>query len=144
MNRRHFLLSLYSLGLTGYGQLSQAAAGLVVIAHPNNSVSSATMAELEAYFTTRKQYWPNGGRVQPFNFPAKHPVRVAFDEAVLGMNADEVARYWIDRRVRGGHRPPRQVPSAALMVRIVASLDGAIGYVNPSDVNSSVKVIAKV
>jgi hypothetical protein len=60
------------------------------------------------------------------------------------MNPDEVARYWIDRRVRGGHRPPRQVPGAALMVRIVASLEGAIGYAKESDVNSSVKILAKV
>lgn len=130
--------------MAAYAEPVQASAGLVVIVHPANSVTSSTMAELEAIFTTRKQNWSHGGRIQPFNFPPKHPIRVAFDQEVLGMDPDEVARYWIDRKVRGGHRPPRQVPSAALMVRIVASLEGAVGYAKESDVNSSVKILAKV
>lgn len=83
-------------------------------------------------FTTRKQSWSGGKRIVPFNFPPKHEVRVAFDQAVLEMDPDAVARYWIDRRIRGGNPPPKQVSNARMIVRLVEKLDGAIAYV-PSD-----------
>lgn len=144
MNRRIFLPSLCALGLGTWVLPANAAGTLLVIAHPSNTTKSLSAAEIEAIFTTRKQYWSHGGRIQTFNFPPKHPTRVEFDKKVLGMDPDEVARYWIDRRVRGGDRPPRQIPNASLMVRIVATLEGAAGYVYENDVTSAVKVIGRV
>lgn len=105
-----------------------AAPGIVVIVNSQNQ-AALSLADLATIFTTRKQTWDGGKRIVPFNFPAKHEVRVAFDRAVLEMNADEVARYWIDRRIRGGNPPPKQVNNARLIVRLVEKLDGAIGYV---------------
>lgn len=80
-------------------------------------------------FTTRKQAWSGGKRIVPFNFPPKHEVRESFDRVVLEMDPDAVARYWIDRRIRGGNPPPKQVANARLIVRLVEKLDGAIAYV---------------
>jgi len=60
------------------------------------------------------------------------------------MEPDEVARYWIDRRVRGGHRPPRQLNSWALMLKVVSAVDGAIGYVPESSMSDQVKALMKV
>jgi hypothetical protein len=99
---------------------------------------------LAAIFTTRQQTWSRGARIVPFNFPAKHPSRVAFDQKILGMGPDQIARYWIDRRVRGGKSPPKQVSSGALIVRLVDKLEGAIGYVPESIVTGNVRVVAKI
>lgn len=60
------------------------------------------------------------------------------------MSAEEVAKYWIDQRVRGGAPPPRQVPDPALALRLVAKLPGSVAYVPSSMVNSQVKVVARV
>ena len=86
-------------------------------------------SDLSLIFTTRKQEWSGGKPIMPFNFPPKHECRVAFDGAVLGMDADEVAKYWIDRRIRGGNAPPKQVPAAGMIVKLVEKFEGAIGYV---------------
>lgn len=94
-------------------------------------------------FITRKQDWGAGKRILPFNFPAKHDVRVSFDRAVLDMDPDAVARYWIDRRIRGGNPPPKQIPNAQLMLRLVQKLDGAIGYV-PASIAQNVRVLFQV
>jgi hypothetical protein len=117
---------------------------MAVIAHKDVPVSNVSPADLEAIFTTRKIYWSAGKRITAFNFPPKHPVRVAFDSAVLHLDPDEVARYWIDRKVRGGHRPPRQVTSGALMLRVVEKLPGSVGYVPIGEITDGVKVIAEV
>jgi hypothetical protein len=82
--------------------------------------------------------------VRPFNLPDAHVLRQSFDLAVLGLDPSRVARYWIDRQVRGGERPPAVVPSSALMVRLVAKTVGSVGYVESALVNPSVKVLARV
>ena len=122
---------------------AQAASGLVVIVHPsNNEVPSPS--DLAAIFTTRRQTWKNGDRIVPFNFPARDAVRIHFDQAALGMDPDSVARYWIDRRIRGGNPPPKQVGSGALIVRLVGKMQGGIGYVPKELVTSDVRVIGSV
>jgi hypothetical protein len=146
MFRRDLLSALCAVPvMSTAGQLfAQGAAGrLLVIVHPNNA-AQLSVADLRAIFLTRRVDWPNGERIIAFNYPARHPVRVAFDQAVLGMNPDEVARYWIDRRVRGGNRPPKQVPNANLMTRVVERLEGAIGYVTDDLDTRNVRVIGSV
>src|SRR5690606_14980324 len=128
LNRRKLLALAASAMGASFVTPAFAAPDLVVVVHP--SVGEAiSMADLGAIFTTRKQSWNGGKRIVPFNFPAKHEVRVAFDEAVLSMDPDAVARYWIDRKIRGGNPPPKQIQNAELVVRLVEKLDGAIGYV---------------
>jgi len=117
---------------------------LVVIANKAVLSSALSRDELRGIFQTRKNTWPDGMPVRPFNLPEANLLRHNFDLAVLGLDPSRAARYWIDRQVRGGDRPPPVVPSSALMVRLVAKTVGAIGYVEPGLVNPSVKVLARV
>ena len=113
---------------------------LVVVVHPSNQ-ETPSRAQLAAMFTTRKQSWNGGARIVPFNFPPKHQVRVDFDRTVLEMSPEDVARYWIDRRIRGGTPPPKSVNNANLIVRLVSKLEGAIGYVPRSSVDADVRIV---
>ncbi|HVU02037.1 MAG TPA: hypothetical protein VHE30_09805 [Polyangiaceae bacterium] len=147
MNRRTFLeLCALFPALAVATRSSGASAGtkLAVIVNAANDVGRLGPGDIEAFFTTRKLDFPSGKRVVAFNFPARHPIRDAFDRAALHLDPDEAARYWIDRRVRGGHPPPRQVPDVKTMVRVVASLEGALGYVRKEDVTDGVRVVAEI
>jgi hypothetical protein len=77
----------------------------------------------------------------PFNFNSDDPLRRQFDETVLEMAADEVGRYWVDRRIRGQGMPPRTVPNSHIMKALMAKLPGAIGYVTADQVDASVQVL---
>jgi len=83
-------------------------------------------------------------KAEPINLADESPVRRSFDAAVLGLDPDRVARYWIDRKIRGGERPPRKVSSASAAVRSVAGDRGGVAYVLRADLSPSVKVVAKV
>ena len=144
MERREALLCLAAAGLPLWAVEARASEAIAVIVNRKNDVSDLSFSELEAIFTTRKVYWSGNQRIVPFNFPPKHPVRVNFDRRVLHMDPDQVARYWIDRRVRGGNRPPRQLASGELVVRVVSKLETAIGYVPESLVTDLVKVVRKL
>lgn len=142
MNRRLFL-ALSGAAAAATLVVPAGASDLVVIAHPGVP-ETPSRPDLNAIFTTRKQTWQNGARIVPFNFPAKHEVRVLFDRVVLGMDPEEVAKYWIDRRVRGGNAPPKQVPNAATIVKLIEKLEGSISYVPRSSVTPGVRVLGPV
>ena len=135
LTRRRLLIG--ATGLVAASLVTPAyGMDLAVIVNPSNK-ENPSLADLAAIFTTRKQSWGAGKRIIPFNFPAKHPIRVAFDRRVLGMEPDDVARYWIDRRIRGGNAPPKQVSNGRLIARLVEILEGAIAYVPVSDVGGA-------
>lgn len=83
-----------------------------------------------------------GRKLLPLNLSPKGDERQAFDQAVLGMGPEEVPRFWVDQRIRGKGKPPKTIPSAATLLRLVAKLPGAIGYVPLSAVTDEVRVVA--
>jgi ABC-type phosphate transport system substrate-binding protein len=117
---------------------------IVVIVHKANPVSRLGRDDLRPIYLLKKTAWGNGRSIEPFNLPDGANSRSTFDRAVLGMGSDEVARYWIDRRIRGDARPPRNVPSPSTIVALVAKNEDAIGYVPAADVKGSVKIVARV
>jgi hypothetical protein len=144
LHRRHFLSLLGAGAATAALRPAQASTGLVVIVPAGAEVRELALGELAAIFTTRRRNLEGGTTLIPLNLPPRDRLRVAFDQAVLGMGPEEVARYWVDRRVRGGNAPPRHVPSASLVARLVARLPGAVGYVPESDLAPGVRVVARI
>lgn len=144
MKRRNFVGLLGCSALSAWSGVALAGPRLAVVVNAKNPIRTLGNDELEAMFKALRRNWPGGQRIQPFNLPPRHPLRIAFDRAALHMEADEVARYWIDQRVRGGQQPPTQVPDSKLMLRVVSSLSGAVGYVPANEVSGGVKVVAEV
>lgn len=143
--RRTLLASL--LALTALTWATGSSAGgdvLVVIVNKANPASSLSRDELRPIFQTTKKAWSFGEDAQPLNLPEDSALRNDFDQAVLGLDPERVARYWTDRKVRGGARPPIRVATTGAMLKAVASKPGAIGYVRFSEVNGTVKVVARI
>jgi hypothetical protein len=117
---------------------------LYVVCHPALALESGDRSELSSIFSARRQFDARGQRIVPLNLAPEDPTRHTFDRAVLGLSPDQVARYWIDQRIRGEARPPRQVASNELAVRAIARLPGAITYTNVRPSGSDVRIVAEV
>lgn len=117
---------------------------IVVVVNKANTSTKLSREDLRPLFQTTKSHWPDGTSAEPFNLADDSPVRHDFDSAVLGLDPDRVARYWIDRKIRGGERPPRKVTGASAVVRVVSTDKGAVGYVRTGDANDSVKIVARI
>lgn len=114
---------------------------LAVIAHVSVKANDAHVNELRGLFLKQSEQLA-GQKVIPVTYTTGHPLRVDFDALVLGMSADVAARYWVDARIRGAGSPPRSVTSPQLMLRVVASLPGTIGFVPKALVDGApVKVL---
>jgi len=147
MNTRRKLLHAALLALPALTFATGSAAGgdvLAVIVNKGNPLSSLSQNELRPIFQTTKKSWSSGDDAVPINLPEDSPLRNDFDQAVLGLDPERVARYWTDRKVRGGARPPVRVPTTGAVLKAVAAKPGAVGYIRLSEVNNTVKVVAKI
>jgi ABC-type phosphate transport system substrate-binding protein len=138
------LIVVAAVLLSPLPSLAGGPSGIVVIANKAVSVSKVSREDLRPIFQTKKDTWPDGTPAHPFNLPEGNSIRQGFDAAVLGLDPDRVARYWIDRKIRGGERPPQTAPSSAVLVKVVSKTVGAVGYVEAAAVDASVKVVAKI
>jgi hypothetical protein len=117
---------------------------IAVIVHPSVPVSRMGAVALEAVFTRSTTAWADGVRIVPFNLEPGNRVRVDFDRAVLRMDPDLAARFWIEHRIRGQGTAPPTAPTEDMMVRVVAKLRGSIGYAPASIVGPGVRVVALI
>ena len=81
-----------------------------------------------------------GESLIPVNLPADHPLRQAFSLSVIHMGETQLRNYW-NRRYFQGVSPPYVLGSQKAMVRFIAATPGAIGYVSPCFVDSSVRTV---
>jgi ABC-type phosphate transport system substrate-binding protein len=142
-NRRLVIASLAALvGLVLVGAapaLRAADPPLVVIVAATNPIQDISRANLRRAFLGEPTSGP-GGKLIPLNQPPGSPARYQFDRILLGLDPEDVARFWIDQRIRGQGGAPRAIP-AAMLVRVIPQLAGAIGYVRASELGPGVKIV---
>jgi hypothetical protein len=132
--------SALPLVLTSEADAADAVILAVVVA-PNSTLTQISLADLRRVFTSERIMDPDGNPLVPLNHPPKTPDRVGFDRTVLKMSAENVGRFWIDRRIRGAAGPPRTVDNVTMLRRFVAKVAGAIAYVRPAQLSTEVRAI---
>lgn len=141
-----FRQGLFVLLLAGLALVRPAGAQpgprkrLVVVVAEGSPVTNLSQSDLKRIFTGVAVV-AEGKKLVPFNFQPGTRERTAFDSFALGMSADEVGRFWVDRRVRGQGEPPRALPSSTHMVKVVARFPGAIGYLAADQLGPGLKAI---
>lgn len=119
---------------------------LVVIVHNSSPVAQLSATEAKAYYIKRQQQWTDGSKVRPVQQLGE--ARDAFLKKVLGMSNTEFERYWLERKYAAAESPPKQVDSDEDVIRFVAAMKGAIGFVQGTSLDESskskVKAVLKV
>jgi len=142
--RRSTFLTAIALLLSWTEGSGAAAPNIAVVVNKHNGTERLNRDELRAIFQTKKTSWDDGKHIIALNLPSDDATRAQFDEVVLGMTPNEVARYWIDRKIRGGARPPIRLPNSRLVMAVVEKKREAIGYVREDQVTDAVRVVALV
>ena len=125
-------------------QLPRSARGadpMVLIIGASVGVRNIDSSTLRRAYEGYPVDYASGKRLIPFNAPSGTAERERFDRALLGLSPEEMARFWVDQRIRGISQQPRTVASQGLGVRVVASLPGAVTYVSQAAVNETVQVL---
>jgi len=127
-------------GITVPVGADEAKTKLAIIVSKDSPVSDISIYDLKRLYLGERVN-ASGKRLLPLNLAPSSRERAAFDKTVLGMSPDAIARYWIDRKIRGDSGPPKTIEPLDLLQRVVARLDGAIGYAPASEVRPELKVV---
>ena len=117
-----------------------AAEEIVVIVNPRNTTVSVTADQVVQIFFG-KTVALAGGNANPIDEIAGSPVRDEFYQKVAGKTSAQVKAIWARLFFSGRGAPPKALKTSADVKKLVASDPNAIGYIEKSQVDASVKVV---
>ncbi|GJJ01362.1 hypothetical protein RugamoR64_19000 [Duganella rhizosphaerae] len=134
---RRRLALLLATALLGGASLS-AQAELAIIVNPQNPATRMFPSQAAQFFL--------GGSVQftPVEQAENSPLRAEFCKKVLEKSPAQVEAIWSKIVFTAKGKPPKEYKSSAEVKKAVADNVNAIGYIEKSAVDDTVKVVAIV
>ena len=120
-----------------------AHAEVVVVMASNSNVSTLSQAQVSQIFLAKSLALPGGGSATPIDQDEGAATRNDFYSTVTGKDAAQMKAYWSQLMFTGKAQRPRKVSGDAAVKTAVAGTPGAIGYINASAVDGSVKVVLR-
>jgi len=147
INSRNFLLLSALLGFAlATMAFAPASTGnspdIAVIVHPSTPVSNLSLGELRAILSGDRRSWDmKTPTVVLMRMPGSHERDVVL-QRVLKQSESDYKKFWVGKIFRGeATTEPATAPSPGLALDYVASVDGAISFVDRNQVQSRVKML---
>ncbi len=139
MNSKHItrLLAAAALCASSVGAFAQVA----VVVGAKSAVGTMTAEQVSGIFLGKSNSFPSGGTAVPSDQPDSAAVRELFYTKVTGKSTAQVKAAWSRLVFSGKATPPKELASSADVKKFVAANPDAIGYIEKSAVDSSVKVV---
>jgi ABC-type phosphate transport system substrate-binding protein len=118
-----------------------AFAQVAVVVGTRSPVSTMTADQVSAIFLGKSATLPTGGTALPADLPDSQPAHDLFYTKVTGKSSAQVKAAWSRLVFSGKATPPKELASSADVKKFVAGNPDAIGYIEKSAVDSSVKVV---
>ncbi|MDY0743671.1 hypothetical protein SNE35_04105 [Paucibacter sp. R3-3] len=128
--------------LLGAGTAAQAQVAVVVGA--KSPIGNMTADQVSTIFLGKSNLLPGGGAAAAADLPESAAAREHFYSKVTGKSAAQVKAAWSRLVFSGKATPPKELASAAEVKSFVAGNPDAIGYIDKSAVDGSVKVVLSV
>ena len=129
-------IRLTACAILAFAGMQQAWADVVVIVSAKSTATTMTADEISQIFLGKST------AMKPVNNAST--VRSQFYKLVTGRDEAQVKATWAKLVFTGKALPPKEMTSTADVVKAVAADPNAIGYVERSAVDPSVKVIFEV
>lgn len=139
-----FRISLIFLLLLAVAMfVASAHADVVVVVSSKSSVKSLTAEQVTKIFLGKVVTFPDGKTAFPIDQPEGSAIRDEFYSKVAHKNSSQLTAYWAKIIFTGDGRPPKLLADNVAVRKAIASNPNAIGYIDKSAVNRSVRVVLK-
>jgi ABC-type phosphate transport system substrate-binding protein len=118
-----------------------AFAQVAVVVNPKSPLASMTADQVSGIFLGKSNTLPSGATAVPADLPDTAPTRELFYTKVTGKSTAQVKAAWSRLVFSGKATPPKELGTSADVKKFVASNPDAIGYIEKSAVDASVKVV---
>lgn len=129
------------LGLALFAACGLAQAEVVVVVSAKSDVGALSSAQVSQIFLAKSVSFPGGGTAMPVDQNEGAAVRNEFYTKVTGKDAAQLKAYWSQLLFTGKAQRPQKGADSEAVKKMVASKPGAIGYIEKSAVDASVKVV---
>lgn len=123
---------------------SALAGGLLVVIGGNSTLPALDKNQVRNIFLGKISSLPDGATAVPVDQPESSPLREAFYTKVADCSAAEAKARWAQLAFTGRGEPPRVGNGSSDVKRILNSTPGSIGYIEESELDSSIKVLFTV
>jgi ABC-type phosphate transport system substrate-binding protein len=129
------------VGLASGLAAGTSAADVVVVVSASNPVAALTRNQAVDIFLGKSSRFPDGNPAVPIDQAEGAAARDEFYLSFAGKSAAQVNAHWSKMIFTGRGRPPREVANDAEVKKRLADNPNAIGYLDQSQVDASVKVL---
>jgi ABC-type phosphate transport system substrate-binding protein len=117
-------------------------ADVVAVVSAKSPITTLSMSQVADIFFGKESRFPNGVRAFPIDQAEGSAVRDEFYSKVVGKTAAQIRTYWSKIIFTGRGQPPPSVSSDIEMKKRISENPAAIGYIDRSFVDDSVRVVA--
>lgn len=132
---------LNGLALPLFLVAASASADVVVIVSANSTITRLTPEQATRIFLGKTDSFPNGSHAIPVDQAEGNAARDEFYSKVANKNSAQLTAYWAKIIFTGDGRPPKLLGGNIAVKNAVADSPNAIGYIDKSAVDSSVRVV---
>ena len=116
-------------------------ADIAMVASKGSTLSDVAQKDVRLLYLGKRSEI-DGVAAVPVALPFSHISSLEFGEIVLNKTKKQLHTYWGKLIFTGKGTPPKEVMSAAEVKQWIVENSKGVGYINISDVDDSVKVIA--
>lgn len=116
-------------------------AEIVVVVNSSNSTTSMKSSDLRRIFLGKADSFKNGGKAVAVYQITASDSRKTFDKSFLGKTSAQMNSYWSRQMFSGNGVPPKELSGDLAVLQYISGETTAIGYIDSSAVNESVKIV---
>jgi ABC-type phosphate transport system substrate-binding protein len=136
---RHCVIIPLLLAVSVFAASAQAE--VVVVVSSKSTVKTLTAEQTAKIFLGKVVTFPDGQTALPIDQPEGSAVRDEFYSKVAHKNPSQITAYWAKVIFTGDSRPPMLLADSVAVRKAIAKNPNAIGYIDKSAVNRSVRVV---
>ncbi len=118
-----------------------ATADVVAVVSAKSPVTALSKDQATDIFLGRTTQFPNGETAVPIDQAEGSAARDEFYARVVGKSAAQIRAYWAKIIFTGRGQPPKEVPGSNDVKKQIVDNPHAIGYIDRSLVDASVRVV---
>lgn len=118
-----------------------AMADVVAVVSAKSSITAVSKSQLADIFLGKTNRFPDGTQATPVDQAEGSAARDEFYDKIVGKTAAQIKAYWSKIIFTGRGQPPPTVSSSLEMKKRISENPAAIGYLDRSMVDDSLRVV---
>lgn len=129
------------LALVAAGTTAASSPEVVAVVSAKSAVTALNAGQVADIFLGKTSRFPDGTQAVPIDLNEDSPARERFYAQFTGKSPAQVKAHWSKIIFTGRGQPPRQASNSSEAKKMIADNPNAIGYIDGSAVDGSVRVL---